>query len=69
MCDFSPVKPSKPVASQSGKWYSETLSLSRATKIEVESSGPGHHRSGEKGLVSDRSRRIPDDQESQDGLV
>ncbi|KAF6802826.1 integral membrane protein [Colletotrichum musicola] len=68
MCDFSPVKPHKALGSESGKWYSDTLSLSRATKIEVESGGPGH-RTGEKAFVSDGLRTIPDDQQSQDRLV
>ncbi|TDZ78946.1 hypothetical protein C8034_v004472 [Colletotrichum sidae] len=72
LCDFSPQqqqqKQKQAVQDASARWYTDTLSLSRGTKIEVESGGHGH-RPGEKLFVSEGFKRIADDQESQDNLV
>ncbi|GKT77445.1 integral membrane protein [Colletotrichum tofieldiae] len=67
--DFSPRKPSKALGNDSNaRWYTETLSLARSTKTEVESmrlvSKPS-----EKSLFSEGLKKISNDQESQDRLV
>ncbi|OLN85268.1 hypothetical protein CCHL11_04371 [Colletotrichum chlorophyti] len=69
LCHISPKKTTKPIgADPHARWYTDTLSLSRATKIEVEARGLTNKPS-EKSLFSEGFRRIADDRESQDRLV
>ncbi|KZL69997.1 integral membrane protein, partial [Colletotrichum incanum] len=67
--DFSPRKPSKALGNDSNaRWYTETLSLTRSTKTEVESKRLVSKPS-EKSLFSEGLKKISNDQESQDRHV
>ncbi|WQF83981.1 hypothetical protein CDEST_08995 [Colletotrichum destructivum] len=67
--DFSPRRPSKALGSNSNaRWYTDTLSLARSTKTEVESRGLAT-KASEKSLFSEGLKRIQEDRESKDHLV
>ncbi|CCF43330.1 hypothetical protein CH063_13063 [Colletotrichum higginsianum] len=67
--DFSPRRPSKALGSNpNARWYTDTLSLARSTKTEVESRGLAT-KASEKSLFSEGLKRIQEDRESKDHLV